>query len=115
MSSRVTASPAQFRMIPLGASVGRQLLLDALRGHWPEYVMEGPKTGQRSRTLHLNANMRDDQSTDETTCRHLVCRLELTSHHYRVAAHYNIEHFEVFGSLGTDVAQIPVNATQVKR
>ena len=39
------SSPAKVRTIPHDASVDRQPLLNALRRHWPEYVMEGVELG----------------------------------------------------------------------
>jgi aquaporin Z len=38
-------SPAKVRTIPHDASVGIHPLLNALRHHWPEYVMEGAELG----------------------------------------------------------------------
>jgi aquaporin Z len=42
--SRLSAL-SQVRTIPRDASVGDHHLLDALRRHWPEYVMEGAELG----------------------------------------------------------------------
>ena len=40
-----TKALSQVRTIPRDASVGGHHLLDALRRHWPEYVMEGAELG----------------------------------------------------------------------
>jgi hypothetical protein len=45
VSPTVASSPAKVRTIPYHASVGGHPLLNALRRHWPEYVMEGTELG----------------------------------------------------------------------
>jgi hypothetical protein len=45
VSPTVASSPAKVRTSPHDPSVGRQPLLNALRRHWPEYVMEGVELG----------------------------------------------------------------------
>ena len=45
VSPTVASSPAKVRTSPHDASVGRQPLLNALRRHWAEYVMEGVELG----------------------------------------------------------------------
>jgi aquaporin Z len=45
VSPTVASSPEKVRTSPHDPSVGRQPLLNALRHHWPEYVMEGVELG----------------------------------------------------------------------
>ena len=45
VSPTVASSPEKVCTSPHDASVGRQPLLNALRRHWPEYVMEGIELG----------------------------------------------------------------------
>jgi aquaporin Z len=45
VSPTVASSPEKVRTSPHDPSVGRQPLLNALRRHWPEYVMEGAELG----------------------------------------------------------------------
>jgi aquaporin Z len=45
VSPTVASSPEKVRTSPHDPSVGRQPLLNALRRHWPEYVMEGVELG----------------------------------------------------------------------
>src|SRR5918996_4071112 len=45
VSPTVASSPAKVRTSPHDAFVGRQPLLNALRRHWPEYVMECVELG----------------------------------------------------------------------
>jgi aquaporin Z len=45
VSPTVASSPAKVRTIPHHAPVGGHPLLNALRRHWPEYVMEGVELG----------------------------------------------------------------------
>jgi hypothetical protein len=45
VSPTAVSSPAKVRTIPYHACLGGQPLLNALRRHWPEYVMEGAELG----------------------------------------------------------------------